>query len=157
MRSSNNALKFFLAVELGCPSLGLMLDIIAFLPCLTREDCSFLRLLLLISNLNVPLINISSFASASRRSEVLWGFPIPSSSKSSLCSPSPHDGGVQVGLAFASFPRRNRLLSCTPPQPQRFALHHHLDSSHFLVPFCSLKDHYDPHSLLHKQKHRRCC
>ena len=42
------------AFELGCSSLGLMLDIIAFLPSLTREDCSFLRLLLLVSYLDVP-------------------------------------------------------------------------------------------------------
>ena len=46
MRSSYNVFRLFLAFELGCCSLGLMLDIIAFLPCLTREDCSFIRLLL---------------------------------------------------------------------------------------------------------------
>ena len=51
-------------LELGCSSLGLMLHIIGFLPCLTREDCSFFRQLLLVSNLTsfwetVPLLHWS--------------------------------------------------------------------------------------------------
>ena len=83
MRSSFNVLKLFLASELGCSSLGLMLDIIAFLSCLTREDCSFHRLLPLVPDLDVPLNNSSSPASASERSEVLWGFFTPSRFKSS--------------------------------------------------------------------------
>ena len=77
MRSSYKVLKLFL---------GLRLDIITFLPCLTREDCSFLRLLLLVSDLEVALNNSSSHASVSERSEVLWGFSIPSLSVSSPVS-----------------------------------------------------------------------
>ena len=55
--SSYTVLKLFLAFELDCSFLGLMLGIIAFLPCLAREDCSFLRLMILVSNLDVPLNN----------------------------------------------------------------------------------------------------
>ena len=70
MRSSYIVLKLFLAFDLGCSSLGLMLDIIEFLPCLTRGECSLLRLMLLISVLDVPLDNSSSRTLTAERSEV---------------------------------------------------------------------------------------
>ena len=70
MRLSYIVLKLLLAFELGCSSLGFILDIIAFLPCLTRENYSFLRLLLLVSDLEVPLNNSSSHTPTSKRSEV---------------------------------------------------------------------------------------
>ena len=157
MRLSYIVLKFFLAFELGCSSLRLMLDIIAFLPCLTREDCSFLRLLLLVSDLDVPLNNSSSHASASECSEVLRGFSTPSCSKSSpgscgsswwwwsgrisVCSPSSKGS---VGVMFAS-----PASAFRPSSPSRFLS--------LLSFFRSLKDHYDLHSLLHKQKRRKWC
>ena len=81
-----------------------MLGIISFLPCLAREDCSFHRLMILVSNLDVPLNNSQSPALALERSEVLRGFSIPSRSKSSPALPGPQDGGGRVGLAIASLP-----------------------------------------------------
>ena len=69
MCSSYIVLKLLFDFEHGCSSLGFMLDIIAFLPCLTREDCSFLRLLPLISDLDVPLNNSFSRTTTSERSE----------------------------------------------------------------------------------------
>ena len=65
MRSSYTVLKLFLVFEIGCSSLGLRLDIITFLPCFTREDCSFLHMLLLVSDLDVSLNSSSSRASTS--------------------------------------------------------------------------------------------
>ena len=83
MRSSYIVLKLLFALKLGCFSLGLILDIITFLPCLTREDCSFLHLLLLVSNLAVPLNNSSSRASTSEGSEASSVLSTSSRSKSS--------------------------------------------------------------------------
>ena len=70
MRSSYIVLKLLFAFKLGYSSVGLMLDIIAFLPYLTREDCSFLHLLLLVSDFEVPLNNSSPPIPTSERSEV---------------------------------------------------------------------------------------
>ena len=157
MRSSYIVLKLIFAFKPGCSSLGFILDIIAFLPCLTREDCSFLRLLLLVSDLGVPLNHSSSPVSASERSEVP-GFSITllvQSRHRALADPP--IGGGRVGLASVSFSRRVPLVSRSLLRPRRFALHRHQDSSHFLVSFRSLKHHDILHSLLHQEKLRNCC
>ena len=104
MRSSYNVLKLFHAFELDCSSLGLKLDIIAFFPCLTREDCSFLRYWLSVSDLDVPLNNTSSLASASERSEVSWVSQSLPLHRRRRALAGPHDGGGRVGLAFAPIP-----------------------------------------------------
>ena len=70
MRSSYSVLKFFFALELDCPSLELMLDVILFSFCLASEDCSFLRPLFSVTDLEVLLNPSSSAVSASGRSEV---------------------------------------------------------------------------------------
>ena len=86
MRSSYKDFQFFLAFELVCSSLGLILNIIAFLVCLTRDDCSFLQLLLLVSDLDIPLNNSFSRGSTSERSEASSVLSTSSRSKSSLGS-----------------------------------------------------------------------
>ena len=86
MRSSYNILKICFAFELDCSSLGLILNIIAFLLCLAREVFSSLRLSRLVSKLKVPLNISSSHAIASDRSEVL---PDPSTLSGSKSSPDP--------------------------------------------------------------------
>ena len=129
-----------------------MLDIIAFLPCLTREDCSFPRLLPLVSGLKDHLNNSSSGTLTSERSEFSRVSSVSSRSTSSpgspgssrwcwsgrigVCSPS-SKGSVGVKLAAPASASHSR---------------HYLDSSHFLVSLRSLKDHDDLHLLLHKQK-----
>ena len=49
------SLETVFAFGFDCSSLGLMLGIIAFLLCLALEGCSFLRLLLFVSDLYVAL------------------------------------------------------------------------------------------------------
>ena len=85
-RSSYNVIKLFFAFEYDCSSQGLMLDIIAFLLYLARENRSFLPLSPLVSNLDVTLNDTSTLALLSERSEV---FPDPSTLSRSESSPDP--------------------------------------------------------------------
>ena len=116
------------------------LDIIAFVLCLAKEDCSLLRLLLLVIDLDVAFFNSSSPALVSECFEV---FPDSSTLSRSESSPdlsksswwwrsvrikvyslSSNGSGEGVKVAFRS---------------RRFSLHRHQGSFCFLVSFRSLK------------------
>ena len=157
MRLSNNVLKFFFIFDLDSSSLGLMLDIIAFLLCLAREDCSTLPISFLVSDIDGPMNITSSPALASERSEV------PPSPSILSCPESSPDPSRSPWLWWSSW------ITVSPPSskgfgwvafvalPQCFALCRHLQSFHFLVSFPSLKDHRDLYSLPHEQKRRSYC
>ena len=158
MISLFNVLKLFIAFDFDCSfslsnSLGVMLDIIAFLLCLAREECSFLRLLLLVSNLDVPLKNnSSSHTQVLERSGDLDFLNLPSSESSQDHSRSSwmwRSGRISV--CFPSF-RASAFCTFAASASAFFALHYQLDSYRFLVSFRSLKDQI---SFRSQQKRRR--
>ena len=157
MRSSNNVLKLCFIFDLDSSSVGLMLDIIAFLLCLAREDCFTLPISFLFSDIDGPLNSSSSRALASERSEVP---PSPSIISCPESSPDPSRSPWLWWSSWISvYTPSSKGFGCVAfvARPQRCALCRHLHSFCFLVSFPSLKDHHDLHSLPHEQKRRRYC